>query len=94
MSVAKLPKIKSGRPKKLTVLAIAQPMKRPGIAAGVNAGNMVSASATRICRWPNDKGASHIVKPAYNAAIKDAWVINRAFLICPNHPFKLFNHPP
>ena len=52
--VARLPKRMSGRTAPPKILPIRQPIKRPGTAAGVNTGRMVSASATRACTSPNE----------------------------------------
>ena len=55
--VAKLPQMTSGSRAPPTVLPIRQPMKRPGIAAGVNTGRIVSASEMRTWISLNEMGA-------------------------------------
>jgi hypothetical protein len=52
ISVARLPKIMSGRIAPPSVFPMRHPINNPGIAAGVNTGRIVSASAKRICTSP------------------------------------------
>ncbi len=62
--VAREPKMTSITPRKLNMLASAQPIKSPGTAAGVKNGSTQSASETRSCiipSCPKLKGATAIV---------------------------------
>ena len=52
-----LPKMISGRIAPPRMFPTIHPTKSPGIAAGVNTGRIVSASAIRICTSPNENGA-------------------------------------
>lgn len=57
ISVARLPKIMSGRIAPPSVFPMRHPTNNPGIAAGVNTGRIVSASAKRICTSPKASDA-------------------------------------
>ena len=58
MRVAMLPKTMSGRMAPPKILPIRHPMNRPGTAAGVNSGRMVSASAILTWISPKENGAN------------------------------------
>ena len=61
-SVARLPKIMSGRIAPPRILAVRHPINKPGIAAGVKSGRIVSASEMRTCISPKLNGAKTRVR--------------------------------
>lgn len=58
------------------------PTVRPGIAAGVKTGRMVSISATRNCPIPKDSGAKSRVRAVYMAAMRPPSANRRSVLPC------------
>ena len=57
-TVANVPRRMSIGPYGLPILAMMQPIARPGIAAGVNTGRTVSASEILNCVAPKESGAT------------------------------------
>ena len=61
MRVASVPKMMSGTTAPPAMLPIRHPMNSPGMAAGVNTGKMVRASATRTWISLKEMGANTTV---------------------------------
>ena len=88
ISVARLPKIMSGRIAPPSVFPMRHPTNNPGIAAGVNTGRIVSASAKRICTSPKASDAPTSVRHRW----QQSWLPVPGKALC-YLSFSLFSSP-